>query len=102
MNLGLGGSQLGENATQAKRVFAQRRPHPFVACRCRVSLVEDEIDDLEHGLEPLRQLGAARDLERYARRGERALRTDDPLLNRCLRGEKRPRDLVGRQSAEQP
>src|SRR5204862_3319716 len=81
----LGGRQLGENAAEAERVLAQRGPHPLVTCRRRVSLVEDEIDDLEHRLESLSELGAARDLERHARRRERALGPDDPLLNRRLR-----------------
>src|SRR5213076_908549 len=58
--------------------------------------------ELGQRLESLSELGAARDLERHARRGERALGPDDPLLNRRLRDEKRARDLVGRQSAEQP
>ena len=39
-------------------------PHPVVAGRRRVALVEDEVDDLEHRRQPRRALGAARHLER--------------------------------------
>src|SRR2546423_292721 len=73
----LGGRQPGENAPEATRVLAQRGLYPLVAGRRRVSLVEDEIDGLEHRLESWSELGAGRDLEWHARCGQRALGPDD-------------------------
>ena len=67
-----------------------------------VALVEDEVDDLEHRREPVRELRAARHLERHAGVRERALGPHDALGDGRLRHEKRPGDLVGREAAEQP
>ena len=76
-------------------------PHPVVARGRRVALVEHEVDHLEHRREPRGALGAARDLERNARLGQRALGADDALRDGRLRHQKRARDLVGGQAAEQ-
>ena len=43
------GRELGQDAAEPQRVLAERRPHPVVAGGGRVALVEDEVDDLEHG-----------------------------------------------------
>ena len=40
--------KLSQDAAQAERVLAQRRPHPVVARGRRVALVEDQVDHLEH------------------------------------------------------
>ena len=48
VHLGLARRQLGEDAAEAQRLLAQRRPHPVVARGRRVALVEDQVDDLEH------------------------------------------------------
>src|SRR5216117_2691730 len=59
MHLGHVLRELGQNAPKTQRILAQRWPHPVLSRRCRVAFVEDEIDDLEHRLEPGRQLRAA-------------------------------------------
>src|SRR5206468_12758436 len=55
--------QLRENAAEAERVLAEPRPYPIVARGRGVALIEDEIDDREHGREPRRELRPARNLE---------------------------------------
>ena len=100
MNLRLGGGELGQDATQTKRLLAQRRSDP-VRARCRgIALVEDQIDHLQDGGEAGNALGAARDLEPDVRLGKRPLRADDPLADGRYRHEEPARDLLGRQTAE--
>src|SRR5947207_432775 len=47
--LRLGGEQLGEDAAEPERLLDQLGPDPVVAGGCRVALVEDEVDRLQHG-----------------------------------------------------
>ena len=101
VDLGLLRDELGQDAPEPQRVLAERGPHPVVAGRRRVALVEDEVDDLEHRRQTRGKLGPAGDLEGDARLGERPLGPDDALGDRRLRDEERARDLVGRQTAEQ-
>ena len=70
------------------------------ARRRRVALVEDQIDHAQHGVEALRQLGALRHLVRDAGVADLGFRPDDPLRHRRCRGQERPRDLLGGQSAD--
>ncbi len=101
VHLGLLGEEPGQDAAEPERVIAERRPHPVVASRRRVALVEDEVDDLEHRRETSGPVGAARNLEGHARLGERALGPDDALGDRRLGDEEGPGDLPGRQAPEQ-
>ncbi len=101
MHLGLVRREAGEHAPQPLRVFAERRPHPVVAGCCRVTFVEDQVDDLEHRGEPAVELGAARHLVGNVLVGQRALGADDALLDGGLRGETRARDLFGREAGQQ-
>ena len=95
--------QLGEDAAEAQRVLAQRRPHPVVAGGGRVALVEDQVDDLEHrGQARARARRRAGTSNGTSRLGERALGAHDALRDRRLRDEERARDLLGREAAEQP
>src|SRR5439155_11418234 len=48
MDLRLPRSELGQDATETERVLAERGSHPVVTGGCRVALVENEVDDLEH------------------------------------------------------
>jgi hypothetical protein len=57
VDLGLLGREPGQDAPQAQRLVAQRGPHPVVARRGRIALVEDEVDDLEHRGQPRGELG---------------------------------------------
>ena len=95
-------SKLGEDTAEAERILAEGRAHPVVTCSRRVALVKDEIDNLEHGSQTRGQIGTARNLKGSTCLAECALGTDNALCDRRLRNEKRARDLVRRQSAEQP
>src|SRR5213080_1796392 len=48
MGLRLAREQIRDEAAEAERIQAKGRPHPVVAGGRRVTLVEDEIDHLEH------------------------------------------------------
>ena len=65
----------------------------------RVSLVEHEIEHVQHGVEPRRALGGGRHPERHARRPDRGLRAADALRHRRFGDEERARDLRRRQPA---
>src|SRR6266508_5850022 len=65
--------QSGQDAAKAKRLLQELGPHPRVARRRRIALVEDEVDRLENRSESLRQLVAGRHLEWHVRRGKRLL-----------------------------
>jgi hypothetical protein len=65
VHLGLVRHQPAQDAPEAQRIFAQRGSHPVVTGGRRIALVEDQVDDLEHGGEPRSQLGPARHLERH-------------------------------------
>jgi hypothetical protein len=90
-----------QDAAEAQRLLAQRRPHPVVAGGRRVAFVEDEVDDLEHRGQTGGELGSTRHFEGRARLGERPSGAHDALGHRRLRNEERPRDLLDRQAAEQ-
>ena len=55
MGFGLVWRDGGEHAAHAKRFIAELGAHPVLAARRGVALVEDEIDDLKHRGEPLRE-----------------------------------------------
>ena len=95
------GNELGQDAAETQRILAERGPHPVVAGRRRVALVEDEVDDFEHRRETGGKLGPAGDLEGDVLLGEGPLGPDDALGDRRLRDEERTRDLLRRQAAEQ-
>ncbi len=101
MHLGLVGRQLGQDAAETQRFLAQLRPHPVVAGGGRVTLVEDEVDHLEHGGQAFGKLGPARHLEGDALLCQRPLGADDALGDGWLRDEEGAGDLVGRQTADQ-
>ena len=58
VDLGLRRHQASQDACQPERVLAQGRPGQVVSGSGRVTLVEDEIDDLENGREAGGPLGA--------------------------------------------
>ncbi len=68
VHFGLVRRELGEDAAEAQRVFAELRTHPVVAGGRRIAFVEDEVDDFEHRREPRGELVAARHFERHAAR----------------------------------
>ena len=92
--------QLDEQPAQPDGLRRQFVPRQRRAGRGRVALVEHEIDDPQHGVEPLRQFARRRHLIRNARVADLGLGADDALRQRRRRREKRPRDLLGRQAAD--
>src|SRR5581483_8342343 len=101
VDLGFVGGELGEDPSEAERLFAERRTDPVRAARRAVAFVEDEVDHLEHGCQTCGELSSAWDLERDALLGERPLRSHDPLRDRRLRDQERSRDLFGREATEE-
>ena len=101
VDLGLLRAHRREDAPEAERVLAKLGAGPIFAGSRRVSLVEDQVDDLQHRREPRSHLRLAWDLERHASVGQRPLRPDDALGHRRFRDEERPGDLLGRQASEQ-
>jgi len=93
--------ELGDDSPEAQRVLAERRANPVVAGRRRISLIENQIDDLQHRGEPRRELGVARHFVRHFRCRERLLRADDALRDRRFRCEECAGDLARRQAAKQ-
>ena len=77
--LGLFGRQGGEDPAQPEGFRAQLGAQPVVAGGGRVTLVEDQVDDLEHRPEPGGAIVTARHLERDAGLGDRLLGADDAL-----------------------
>lgn len=102
MDLGLLGHQSRQHAGQPQRVLAQRRAQPVVAGRGGVTLVENQVDDVQDRAEACRAVGAVRHLEGDVPGRQGALGADDPLGDRGLRHQERPGDLRRRQAAEQP
>jgi hypothetical protein len=66
------------------------------------AFVEDEVDHFEHGGQTGGELGAAGNFEEDMGLGEGALGADDALGDGRGGDEEGPRDLLGRQAAEQP
>ena len=92
----------GEHAGHAQRFVAELRAQPVVAARRGIALVENEIDDLEHRSEPLREFFAARGLVGQPGFRQRALGAHDALGDGRFRQEESPRDLLGGQAADHP
>ena len=93
--------QRPDEAPQTDRFGAEIASQKRCSPSRHVAFVEDEIDHLEHGRQTLGHFIAAGHLERHARFRKRALGPHDTLCDRRFRHEKRSRDLIGRQAAEQ-
>src|SRR5438309_1540835 len=93
-------NELNQNTAQTKHLLAQRRSNPILAHCRKIPFVEDQIDHLKDGGEADNAPGAAWDLKSDVRLGEGPLRADDPLSNNRNKNKKAPRDLLGRQTAE--
>ena len=100
-HLGLVGHQLGQQAREPDRLRAQVL-RASARQRSRVALVEDQVDDREHRLQPRRQVGLARHAVGDPRVADLALGAHQPLRHRRLGHEERARDLGRAQPAEQP
>ena len=102
VRLGLARHQPGQDPAEPHRLGAQRRPHPVLARRGRVALVEHQVDDLEDRGQAARDLGPRRELERHPPGGQGALGPHDALGDGGLGDQEGPGDLGGGQPAEQP
>jgi hypothetical protein len=91
VHLRLPGGELTEDAAEAQRVLAERGAHPVVAGSGRISLVKNQVDDLQDRGEARRPLRGARHLEGHLRAGEGLLCPDDALCNRRFRYQVGPR-----------
>jgi hypothetical protein len=82
--LGLVRHELDEHASQPDRLAGQLAPHERLPRGRAVALVEDEVQDAEHGVEPLRQDARRRDPVRDAGVTDLPLGPDEPLGERRL------------------
>ena len=99
-HLGLVGHQRRQQLAQAQRLRAQLSPHQVLAGGGGVALVEDQVDDREHGVEAVGQRGVARQLERDPGVADLALGPDQALGHGGVGHEERPRDLRPGQAAD--
>jgi hypothetical protein len=102
VHLRLGGRQFSQDSTEAKRVFTKGGPHPVIARGGRVAFVENEVDDFEHRREAGFEFRSTRNLKGNARFREGPFGANNALCHRWLRDKECARDLVGRQTSEQP
>ncbi len=93
MRLGLVGHQLRERAAEPDRLGRE-------VDAAAVTLVEDQVHDGQHCLEPIGKQVVGRDTERDSGGLDLALCAHEPLGHRRFRGQERVGDLVGRQTAE--
>ncbi len=88
-------SEFGQDTPETKRILAERRTHPVVASRSSVTLVEDQVDDLENRSETGSEVGPARNFERDSLFSEGSFGADDALGDSRLRDEESSRDFLG-------
>src|ERR1700689_3313670 len=93
MDFRFGGSEFGEDAAEAERVFAERGAHEVVAGGGGVALVEDEVDHLKDGRKARGELSAAGNLEGDVLVGEGAFGADNTLGDGGFGGEEGAGDL---------
>ena len=100
--LRLVGHQLGQDPGQADRLDRQLAADERLAGRGGVALVEDEVEDPQHGIEPLGQEVVGRDAIRDPRLADLALGPDEALGQGRLGDEEGAGDLGCREAAERP
>jgi len=102
VNFGLVWCQLRENAPQAERLLAEVETDPMFPRSGRVSLVEDQVDHLEHRRKTRAEVCARGDFEGHVRLAQGPLGADDPLGDGRLWNQVRASDLVSSQATQQP
>ena len=93
MNLGLIGHELGHQPAQPDRL-------PCEIDAAAVSLVENQVDDGQDRIQPIREEMISRNRERNRGRLDLRLGTREPPLHRLFRDDEGACDLLGRQPAE--
>ena len=101
MHLGLFRGELGEDAGESKRILAEDGSHPVVTGGGGVSLVEHQVDDLEHRRQAVGEITSAWNFERDLPLREGALGADDSLRDSRLGNKERARDFFSGKAAEQ-
>ncbi len=94
------GHQLDDEPSEPDRLGAQLRSHQRFATGRTVALVEDQVDDGEHGGEPIRQHLGRRHLVRDAGVADLPLGAHESLRHRRLLDKERPRDLAGLEAGD--
>ena len=89
MRFGFVGHELGQRAAEADRLCGQ------VDAAAAPAFVEDQVDDGEHGVEPLGQQVVGRDGERDAGVADLVLGACQALAHRLERDEEGACDLLG-------
>jgi hypothetical protein len=101
-HLAVAGEQGVHRAGQADGFTRQLGAVEIGPGAARVTLVEDEVEDVEHRAESLRAFLAVGHLEGHAGSLDALLRPADPLGHRRLGHEERTGDLRGGQTADGP
>ncbi len=94
--------ELGQQPPEPDRLGAQVGPRQRRTRTRRVALVEDQVDDGEHGRDPGGQIGLRRDAVRDPGVPDLGLGPDQPLGHGRFRHQERVRDLGRGEPAEQP
>jgi hypothetical protein len=98
--LGLVGHQHSEQLGEPDRLVAELTPDEIVASRRRIALVEDEVEDCEHGLEAIREHLVRRNAERDPCLTDLSLRANEALRHRRFGGQEGAGDLPGREPTD--
>jgi hypothetical protein len=101
-DLAVRGQQAVQPAGQPDCFHRQRRHGQLVADAGRVALAENQVEDLQHGTQPLGPLGPGRQGDVETGAGDGRPGPADPLGHRRLRHPERRRDLRGGQAADRP
>ncbi len=101
-HLRLVGHELDQEPAEADRFGAEVLADQPVARTRRVALGEDEVDDGQHGAQPVGQLGLVRHPVGDPRVADLALGPDNPLRHRRLGHQEGAGDLARGEPAEQP
>ena len=98
------GSGSSSTSSRPSRIASSERSRRVerVARRRRVAFVEHEVDDVQHGVEPVGQVRAGGHLIRNLCVLDLVLGAHDALCHGRRAGEERTRDLLGGQSADLP
>ena len=101
VNFGFAWSKFSQDASEAERVVAKRRPQPVVTGGRGIAFIENQIDHFKH-----RRESSGRSAPRGTSKGTRLARegpfgADDALGNRSLGNEEGAGDLLGGQPTQQ-
>ena len=96
------GQKFAHHAREPDRFAAEFAAHQRVACRRRVTFVEDQVDNSVNRVDPLGQQLIWRHRVGDTRRANLALGPNQPLRHRGSRHQEGARDFLGRKPAQRP